>query len=123
MKANIRIEGDRVLIVLDLPLDQVSPNKIDLILGEASCKTQSQYAYPKRVCDDPLTALADMFRSLDTQGVLVTEVYFPAAAKPVMEKLDFFDSDMLWGAQCTFTPESNYVVVVGGDIQTQVPWE
>lgn len=121
MKAKIRVETGRVLVTLDIPVEQVSLGKIENILSIAARDVTSPY--PKCVRDSPKEVIADMFRNIESQDVLVTSLSFPAVARPVIEALPYYGDGILWCTDCTFTHDSNDVIVAGGDIEIRVPWE
>ncbi len=77
---------------------------------------------PFDVISDPLVVLSDMFMCIERYDILVSSIEFPAAAEPVIEKLDIFDQGFIWNASCTFTNSDN-VIVTGDGIQIRVPWE
>jgi hypothetical protein len=124
MQANVRVEDGRVLVSLDIPAEQASLYKVEEIFRATFREaTNGISQYPKQVCDNPTSALADMFRNIESQDVLVTDVHFPTVAQSVIEAHKDFKDGKLWDASCTFTHEGNFVVVTGGGIQIRVPWE
>lgn len=123
MKADIKIENGRILVSLDLPLDQASLDKIGAILAWSVPSKTVQHKYPKPISESPTNALADMFACVEYQGVEVTKVHFPKIAQPVIEAHEGFENGNLWRARCTFDHDENHVLVVGEGIEISGCWE
>ena len=124
MKANVKIKDGRVLMILDLPLDQTSLDKVAVILGLVGLgKAPRTHKYSKLVSDNPTHALADMFAYVERQGIAVTDVYFPRVAQPVIEALKGFEMGELWRARCTYDRDDNGILVVGEGIEVRGSWE
>lgn len=121
MKADIKIEGGRILVSLDLPFDQASLDKITSILACGVKTVQHKYSNP--VSESPTNALADMFACVEYLGVVVTKVHFPKIAQPVIEAHEGFENGNLWRARCTFDHDENHVLVVGDGIEVCGLWE